>query len=154
MILTKKCFDELSNKLNNLRYVEQPRASKLIEESRPIGCFEDKPEYFQALEEQSQINKKIVDIQTILTNSVIFTKEMIKPDTVGFGATVTIYNTTTEQEHNYTIVSMYDSDISKGFISIDAPIIKNAIGLHTGDYFDFRDDEYEITNISYSCQLF
>ena len=69
---------------------------------------------------------------------------------IGFGATVTFINTETEEIKRYTIVSTYESDISNGLISIQAPFVKEMIGLSLNDYFEYNDNEYEIINIQYS----
>lgn len=155
-ILTKKCYEELKEKLYNLTYKDQAEASEQVAECRPIGCFEDNPEYLQSMENLAQINRKIIELNNLLSNCIILTKDISdrNKNIVAFGATVTFKNIETDKETTYTILSIYDSNINDGTISIEAPLVKQMIGLQVGDCFEFKDIDYEITNISYSSQLY
>lgn len=150
VILTKQGFEKIMNEVNRLKMNDRPLASKRIEETRPIGVVEDNPEYMQALENQQLIENKIAELSEILANSTIFEKHMCKNDVVSFGTTVSFVNCETDEEKKYTIVSVYESDIKNGLISYEAPFVKNMIGLRVGDFFEFNEIEYEITNIDYS----
>lgn len=149
-ILTKQCYESLVEKLNNLRYVEQPKLSNQINECKQIGSLDDNMEYYQALENADRLNKQITDLVMVLNNAKIFTNSMKREDTVTFASTVEFINCETKQSKKYTIVSMYDSNVEDGLISINSPFAKEMIGLHTRDIFSFNDIDYEITNIYYS----
>ena len=109
-IITKKGFDKLNNELNELIRVERPQAYQLLEETRPIGVSDEfPPEYLQAIECQDRIERKINDLQLILSDCVLWDKSMISYNSygdykVGFGATVTFVNTETNVNKTYTIV--------------------------------------------------
>lgn len=150
IILTRECYDSLNNKLNDMKHIEQPKLSKYIEECRQIGSLDDNTEYYQALETADRLNKKIDDLVNVLNQAIIFSDDMKVENTVTFGSTVEFVNCETNETKKYTIVSIYDSDVEKGYVSINAPFIKEMIGLHTGDFFSFNDNDYEITNIYYS----
>lgn len=154
IILTKKKYKELQDKLYNLQYKDQPTASEQVAECRPIGCLEDNPEYLQAMENLAQINKQVTELQNVLANAIIYNRDKMETnrDEVAFGCTVSFKNLETDVEKTYTILSVYDSDINNNIISIEAPLVKQMIGLTVGDYFYFRENEFEITNISYSFQ--
>lgn len=154
IILTKQGFDKINNELNRLKTNDRFLASKRIEETRPIGVVEDNPEYMQALEAQQMIENKIAELSDILANATIFEKNMGKTDKVSFGTTVTFVNCDTDEEKCYTIVSPYESDINNGFISYEAPFVKNMMGLQIGDVFDFNNIDYEIISIDYSVLRF
>lgn len=156
IIITKKGFDKLNNELNELIRVERPQAYQLLEETRPIGVSDEfPPEYLQAIECQDRIERKINDLQLILSDCVLWDKSMISYNSygdykVGFGATVTFVNTETNVNKTYTIVSTYETDINNGLISIQAPFVKEMLGLTFNDYFEYNDNEYEIVDIKYS----
>lgn len=150
MLLTKNCYENMAKKLYQLRYSDAPKLGEHIDECRSNGSIDDNPEYYQALEEMSRLNKKIDELSIILSSATIFSENMRQEDTVTFGTEVTFINTETGKEKTYTILSEYDSDISKGIISVNAPFTKEMLGLHTGDYFYFNDTEYVISNICYS----
>lgn len=152
ILLTKECYDSLNKKLYELQRIEQPKLSEHIDECRSIGSLDDNPEYYQSLEEMDRLNKKIDELIIILNNCTIFKKDMLIEDTVMFGTTIEFIDCETELMKKYTLCSVYDSDASLGKISIDSPFAKEMIGLHTGDFFSFKDKEYEIINIYSSFQ--
>ena len=152
LILTRECYETLTKKVHEMKYADLPKLSEHIDECKTIGSLDDNPEYYQSLEELDRLNKKIDELLFALNGCKIFSPSMIVEDTVMFGATVEFVNCDTDVKKKYTLVSVYDSDVEKGYISINSPFAKEMIGLHTGDYFSFRDDEYEITNICFAFQ--
>lgn len=150
MLLTQKCYNNMADTLYKLRYVETPKVAEHIDECRSNGSIDDNPEYYQALEEMNRLNKKIDEVAAVLTSATIFTDNMKREDTVTFGSTVTFVDTETDKKKTYTILSEYDSDVSNGIISVNAPFTKEMLGLHCGECFYFNENEYVITNIYYS----
>lgn len=150
MLMTKKCYNNIANKIYDLRYKDAPRVAERINECRSNGSIDDNPEYYQAIDEMDRLNKKIDELSSVLSTSTIFTNEMKKIDTVTFGTIVEFENIETGKRKKYTILSEYDSDVNNNIISMTAPFTKEMLGLHSGDYFVFNDNEYVITNICYS----
>lgn len=149
-ILLKSCYENLKNKLNDLKFKEYPKLVNILNESKDMESLEDNVEYNQALKNLELLSCKINDISYILSNAVLFNESMKKNNTVTFGSTVEFTNIKTNIIKKYTIVSIYDSDIENNLISINSPFAKEMIGLHTNDYFSFNDNEYKIINIYYS----
>jgi len=150
MILTQECHKKLSDKVFNMKYKERPIMAEYLEECRLNGSLDDNPEHFQAFEDLQRLDKNIDELSNILSSATIFTDNMKINDTVSFGATVKFKDLDTNEVKTYTILSIYDSDINKGIISIEAPLVKEMIGLHTGDYFEFNERTYEIISICFS----
>ena len=150
IMLTKQGFEKINNELKKLIEVDRPIASQMLADTRPVGVVEDNPEYLQAIDNQDRIEKKIMDLRNIINDCVIFTKEMCKPNVVSFGATVKFVNCDTNEIKQYTIVSMYESDINNGLISVQSPFIRSMFGARIGEYFEFNDAEYLIIDINYS----
>lgn len=146
-IITRECYDMLVEKIENLKYNEINKLSEHVDECRLNGSLEDNPEYYSALDRLNILYAKLDELNDIINSSIMFDRNMLVDDTVTFGTTVKFVNCDTEEEKEYTIVSIYDSDISKGYISSESPFAKEMLGLHTGDTFSFNDDEYEILNI-------
>jgi len=151
MILTRQCYEKLAQQLFTLQHDEIPNAAVYMEECRQSGSLDDNPEYYAALQTLDRLNKKADDLELTLKTVTLFDSSMIKEDRVGFGATVEFKNCETDKVKKYTIVSIYDSDIEKGCISVESPFAKEMINLQIGDFFSFNDADYEITNICYSC---
>lgn len=154
IMLTHKGFTRLLDELAVLKTVDRPRVTQRIEEVRPIGVVEDDPEYMQALEAQDMIDKKILEMTNILKDCQVFEKTMCQDDKVTFGSTVEIEDCDTHVLKRFTIVSVWESDVNEGRLSCEAPIVRQMIGLNTGDIFEFNNREWEITHISYNPVIF
>lgn len=150
IMLTKQGFEKINDELRRLIQEERPIACQMVEDTRPVGVVEDNPEYLQAIDNQTRLEKRILDLTQIIHDCVIFEKNMCQHNKVSFGATVQFVDCETDVMKEYTIVSIYESDISKGLISIEAPFVRSMMGTRVGEYFDFNDKEYLITDIKYS----
>lgn len=155
ILLTRNGYDILTNKLTKLLKNDLVNVVKMIEETRPIGCSDEfPPEYMQALDLQNRVEKKILDIRKVLNDCELFNPNMITYNKdhnikIGFGSVVKLLNCNTNKEITYTLVSIYESDINNGFMSISAPFAVEMIGLTIGDTFEFNDIEYEILDVTY-----
>lgn len=150
IMLTKQGFEKINEELKKLIQIDRPLACQMMEDSRPVGVVEDNPEYMQAVDNQNRIEKRILDLTQIISDCVIFEKNMCKPNEVSFGATVQFIDCESGITKEYTIVSIYESDISNNLISIEAPFVRSMLGLTVGEFFDFNDKEYIINDINYS----
>lgn len=149
IMLTKQGYEKIINELHKLIDIDRPLACKMMEESRPVGVIEDNPEYMQALDNQNRIDKKIVDLRNIINNCSIFEKPKTKPSEISFGVSVKFINCNTDEIKEYKIVSVYESNINNGLISIESPFVRNIIGMEIGEMFEFNDIEYEIIDLNY-----
>lgn len=77
----------------------------------------------------------------------------LKPDKVVFGATVTLYDTMTDEEVTYRIVGEDEADIKLGMMSCTSPVGKALIGHRLDDTVRVKVPsglkEYEIIDIKY-----
>jgi transcription elongation factor GreA len=77
----------------------------------------------------------------------------LKPDKVVFGATVTVYDTASEEEITYKIVGEDEADIKQCKISCTSPVGKALIGHKLDDTVKVSvpsgTKEYEIIEIRY-----
>jgi len=77
----------------------------------------------------------------------------LKPDKVVFGSTVTLYDTSSEDEVRYKIVGEEEADIKLGKISCTSPVGKALIGHKLDDTVKVKVPsglkEYEIIEIRY-----
>lgn len=154
VLLTNRGYDKLRNKLDKLIKEDWVEATQMIEDTRPIGVSDEfPPEYMQALDIQNRVERKIADLQKLLNDCMIFTSNMVQYDKnhnkmVGFGTKVNILDTKTNKEKTYSLVSIYESDIDNGYMSVSAPFAIEMKGLVEGDTFEFNNIEYEILKVS------
>ena len=68
-----------------------------------------------------------------LARAYVVDLSKLKPDKVVFGATVTVYDTATEEESTFKIVGEDEADIKQGKISYTSPVGKALIGHKLDD---------------------
>ncbi|MFN3697465.1 MAG: transcription elongation factor GreA [Pseudobdellovibrio sp.] len=143
----------LEAELKKLMFEERPAIIKAIEEARAQGDISENAEYDAAKERQSMIEGRIGEIQGKLAGAEVVDPATIKSDRVVFGATVTILDSETEEEHTYQIVGIDEADVKKGMISVLSPIARAMIGKKTGDSFTVQspkgDKDYEIISFKF-----
>jgi len=143
----------LEAELKKLMFEERPAIIKAIEEARAQGDISENAEYDAAKERQSMIEGRIGEIQGKLAGAEVVDPATIKSDRVVFGATVTILDSETEEEHTYQIVGIDEADVKKGMISVLSPIARAMIGKKAGDSFTVQspkgDKDYEIISFKF-----
>lgn len=94
-----------------------------------------------------------MELQGKLARAHVVDLTGLKPDKVVFGATVTLYDTASEEEITYKIVGEDEADIKFGKISCTSPVGKALIGHKLDDAVKVvvpaGTKEYEIIEIKY-----
>ncbi len=145
---------KLRDELQKLKTVERPRIINAIAEARAHGDLRENAEYHAAKEEQGFAEGRIAAIAQCLGNAeLIDVSRLNAAGRVVFGATLELYEVSTEKEVTYQIVGEMEADISKGLISITSPIARALIGKSEGDPVTVDAPagarEYEIISIAY-----
>ena len=130
---------------------ERPKISKAIAEAREFGDLKENAEYHAAKEQQGLAEARIREVESKLSRSQIIEIENIpESGRVIFGATVTLFEMSSEKEVTYKIVGEDEADVKKGKISYSSPISKALIGKEEGDTIKFETPsgfkEYEIVS--------
>ncbi|HEX9023702.1 MAG TPA: transcription elongation factor GreA [Geobacteraceae bacterium] len=151
--LTRESFDALQDELKRLIREERPRVIQEIAEARGHGDLSENAEYDAAKHRQSFIEGRIKELQDKLARAYVVDLSNLKPDKVVFGATVTIYDTSSDEEITYKIVGEDEADIRLGKISCTSPVGKALIGHKLDDTVRAKVPsgfkEYEIVDIRY-----
>ncbi len=151
--VTKQGFESLETELQDLKSVQRPAVIEAIAEAREHGDLSENAEYHAAREQQSFIEGRIQELEAVIGRAQIIDPSTLSGDTVKFGATVTIVDEETDEEHTYQIVGDYEADLEKGKISISSPIARGLIGKSEGDSVVIKTPkgagDYEILNVNY-----
>ncbi len=152
--LTIKGAQKLRDELQKLKTVDRPRIISAIAEARAHGDLRENAEYHAAKEEQGFTEGRIAAIEQCLGNAeLIDVSRLQAEERVVFGATVELYDVSTEAEVTYQIVGEMEADISNGLISISSPIARALIGKFEGDQVTVDAPggarDYEILSVSY-----
>lgn len=151
--LTKESFEALQEELKRLIREERPKVIQDIAEARAHGDLSENAEYDAAKNRQGFIEGRIQEINGKLARSHVVDLTGLKPDKVVFGATVTLYDTASEEEVTYRIVGEDEADIKQGKISCTSPVGKALIGHKLDDSVKVivpsGTKEYEVIEIKY-----
>src|ERR1039457_1421712 len=151
--LTKESYDSLQEELKRLIREERPRVIMAIAEARGHGDLSENAEYDAAKHNQSFIEGRIQELQDKLARAYVVDLSRLKPDKVVFGSTVTVYDTTADEQTTFKIVGEDEADIKQGKISYTSPDGKALIGHKLDDTVKAKVPagvrEYEIIDIRY-----
>jgi len=149
--ISKEGMNKLEIELNNLRFVERPNIIKSISEARAHGDLSENAEYHAAKEKQGFIEAKISELENKISRAEIIDISQVQGDQVG--ASVRLLDEDDEKEIAYKLVSEYESDISKGMISITSPLAKALIGKKAYESLEFNTPRgikyYKILSVDY-----
>ncbi len=151
--LTAGGFTALESELAHLKSVARPEIIAAIAEARAHGDLKENAEYHAAKERQSFIEGRIEEVEAVISRAEIIDIAAMSGDVVKFGATVTVADDDTGDEHIYQIVGEYEADIDKNRISVGAPLARALIGKTIGDMANVNtpkgQKKYEIVNVKF-----
>lgn len=128
----------LKSELDNLKKVVRYEVIEAIETARAHGDLSENAEYHAAKEQQSFVEGRIQELQGKLSNAEVIDPSTLGGERVVFGAYVTLFDFSVDEEKVYQIVGDDESDIKKGKISFASPIARAIIGKTVGDEVTIR----------------
>ena len=151
--VTSKGFTEMEAEVKKLKTVERPIVVEAIAEARAHGDLKENAEYHAAKEKQSFIEGRIRQLEDYIARAEIIDVSKLSGDKVIFGATVTLMDEDSEETVTYQLVGDYESDFTKGKISINAPIARAIIGKLKGTLVEVHtpkgEKSYEIMKVEF-----
>lgn len=151
--MTTQGHTALEAELKDLKSVRRPAVIEAIAEARAHGDLSENAEYHAAKEQQSFIEGRIQELESVLSRAQIIDPASLSGDTVKFGATVVVADEETGEESTYQIVGDYEADTEAGKISISAPIARALIGKGEGDTANVKTPKgirkYEIVEVKF-----
>ena len=151
--MTEKDYQILTENLNDMKLVQRPLILVANEEARQLGDLKENAEYHAAKEDQANINKRIADLEDLITRVIIVDPASLAHEKVSFGSTVELIDVEADKEITYTIVSSSHSNPEIGNISFHSPLAKQLLGKSEGDEFIAQlpggKKEFEIEEVYY-----
>lgn len=152
--ITLRGAQALKDELKQLKSVARPEVVAAIAEARAHGDLKENAEYHAAKEQQSFIEGRINELESIVaTANIIDVASLPKDGRVVFGVTVELINIENDTTVVYQIVGDYEADINANKVSISSPIARALIGKEIDDLVTVQAPsgaiEYEITDIRY-----
>jgi transcription elongation factor GreA len=131
ILLTKEGIEKMKNELKQLIEVDRKEIIRKIKETRELGDLSENAEYDAARNQQSIIEGKIEELESILKNAKVIDSSRKTSDKITIGSKVVVEMDGTN--HNFTIVSSAESDPSSGLISDRSPLGQALVGAKVGD---------------------
>ena len=149
---TEKGLKELRQKLDHLKDIERPLASKAIGEARDKGDLSENAEYDAAKEAQGMLEMEISKLEETLSNARIIDESKLDSSKILIHSTVKIKNLTNSAIMEYKLVAQSEANLSQVKISVDSPIGNGLMGKKNGDIAEIAipngNVKFEILEIS------
>jgi len=151
--ITPEGAKKLREELDYLWTVERPRVTQQVADAAALGDRSENAEYIYGKRRLREIDRRVRFLSKRLDTIRIVNEPPSDPRRVFFGAWVTIEDED-GQEKTYRVVGADESDVEKGYISIDSPVARALLGKREGDELTIRvprgDVEYTIVRVSYT----
>lgn len=152
--MTAGGYARLEDELKTLKSVERPAVIRAIAEAREHGDLSENAEYHAAREKQSFIEGRIQQLEAVISRADVIDVTRFKGEKViRFGATVTLYDETADEEARYQIVGADEADLAQGRLSLTAPVSRALMGKSVGDTVDVPTPKgrraYEVVTVEY-----
>jgi transcription elongation factor GreA len=148
--LTIDDIKELESELEHLKVYGRPEMADKIRVAREFGDLSENAEYDIAKDEQAKMEARIVEIELILRDAIIY--EKTKSDKATIGSTVKLLDMTGEEEITYEIVGSHQANPFEKKISIESPVGKALMGKKKGDEISIKvrngERKYKVLKIS------
>src|SRR6059058_4063599 len=125
----KKLKDELDKLEEELHF----RLPKEIQKAREFGDLRENAEYKAAMERQSIVQARIMQIRQRLREVEAIDLTKIPTDSIAYGSTVVLYDVDKDEKVTYRLVTSEESDPDNGLISTVSPIGQALMGKEEGD---------------------
>jgi len=127
--IKKKLKDELAILEHELSYDIPKELKKAV----AMGDLSENAEYHMAKQRQEVLKARIRQLGQRLADLSMINMNNIPRDRVGLGSTVRVYDSTKEEEVEYTLVTTEESDVAAGKISTTSPIGRCLLNKKVGD---------------------
>ncbi len=152
-LLTQSGYEKLQSELEDLKVNARKEIAEKIKEARAQGDLSENAEYDAALDEQRDIESRIVEIEEILKHSEVM-EEHPDDGTVNIGSHVTIREIGTDFDMDIDIVGSSEANSLKGRISNESPVGMALMRKQAGDTVIVETSEgavkYEILQVKHS----
>ena len=135
---TQEGYDNLKNKLNDLKTRGRREISKALAEAKDKGDLSENAEYDAAKDAQALMETEIAKLEELFANARILDESEIDISKVSLMTTVKVKNQKNNAVLKYTIVAEEEADLKQGKISVGSPFGKGLLGKKVGEIADIQ----------------
>lgn len=151
--ITPEGAKRLRAELDELWLKERPRVTQQVSDAAALGDRSENADYIYGKRRLREIDRRVRFLSKRLDTVRIVTEPPADPKRVFFGAWVTLEDED-GTEKTFRIVGADESDLEKGFISMDSPVARALLGKREGDEVTIKvprgDLEYTILAVTYA----
>jgi len=152
--ITPEGAKKLRAELDQLWTVERRRVTQEVADAAAQGDRSENAEYIYGKRRLREIDRRVRFLSKRLDEVTVVVEPPSDPNRVFFGAHVSVEDDAGEP-HTYRIVGGDESDVDKGWISIDSPVARALLGKRCDDVVTVRaprgEIEYTILAIRYDA---
>ncbi len=131
--LTPECYHTLLLEIDQIKNEQVPAIAEEIAIARSHGDLRENAQYASAREKQRMIESRLHELESVVSSHTVVNISEKIFERVTFGCRVEIEFEDDNATKSFQILSDYDSDISKGIISINSPIARSILDLSLND---------------------
>src|SRR6187402_1384125 len=124
---------KLQAELDSLEEELHFKLPKEIQKAREFGDLRENAEYKAAMERQSIVQARIMQVRNRLGEVESIDLSKIPTDSVAYGSNVVLYDIERDEKISYRLVTSEESDPENGLISTVSPIGQALMGKEEGD---------------------
>ena len=124
---------KLQAELDSLEEELHFKLPKEIQKAREFGDLRENAEYKAAMERQSIVRARIMQVRQRLGEVESIDLSKIPTDRVAYGSRVVLFDLEKEEKIRYRLVTSEESDPENGLISTVSPIGQALMGKEEGD---------------------
>ncbi len=128
--ITADGLQKLRDELHQLKTVKRREIAQRIQEAKELGDLSENAEYVEAKNEQSFVEGRVAELETVVKNAVII-QDVKNAEQIRVGSEVTAISDGIKL--TYLIVGSNESDPTNGRISNESPLGQAFIGKKVGD---------------------
>jgi transcription elongation factor GreB len=141
--ITPEGAKRLRDELDQLWTVERPRVTQEVADAAAQGDRSENAEYIYGKRRLREIDRRVRFLSKRLDEIKIVNEPPTDPKRVFFGAWCTV-EADDGEEKCYRIVGADESDLDRGYISVDSPVARALLGKREGDEVTVRVPKGEV----------
>lgn len=131
-LLTYSGLKKYQEELDYLKSVKRKDIAEKLKVAREQGDLSENAEYDAAKDEQSDNEKRILELEQLLKNVEVITDDDVESDKVSVGSKVVVRDMEYKEDLEYVIVGTQEADSLEGKISNESPLGMALMGAKKG----------------------
>lgn len=125
--ITEEGLAKLKEELDYLKNTKRKEIAERIRDAKELGDLSENAEYAEAKDEQSFVENRVLELESIIRNVNLIKKSKKGANTVEMGATIEVEGPGGKSAE-YTIVGSNEANPAEGKISNESPIGQAFLG--------------------------